>query len=126
MRKLYPTPAAEVLWTGGAGEHGADLVVKLVSRFSDSAWQILVQVKDYVGEIADTTALQQLGRAYQHYGEQAPVLEVVVMTTADRESESFQKERGSLEKKLGVPVVVILRDRLIELMAEGLAADSAN
>jgi SAM-dependent methyltransferase len=58
------------------------------------------------------------------YDEQAPVLEVVVMTTADRESEGFQRERGSLAEKLGVPVVVILRDRLIELMAEGLASDS--
>ena len=76
-----------------------------------------------MGEIADTSALQQLGQAYQHYGEQAPAVEVVVMTTADREPKSFQKERGSLAEKLGVPVVVILRDRLIELMAEGLASD---
>jgi hypothetical protein len=125
MRGLFGVPAAEISWTGGAGEHGADLVINLGSPFSDSTWKILIQVKNYDGAIADPTALQQLRQAYQYYGAQAPVLELVVMTTATTEDENFQKNRQELANELGVPVVIILRDRLIELMVDGLKADSA-
>jgi hypothetical protein len=125
MQRLYGGPAAEILWTGGADEHGADLVINLVSPFSDSKWQILIQVKNYDGEIADPMALQQLRQAYQYYGAQAPVLELVVMTTATTENETFQRQRQELANELGVPVVIILRDRLIELMVDGLSTDSA-
>jgi hypothetical protein len=124
MRKLYATWGAEVRETGGAAEHGADLVIELFSPFSESTWQILVQVKNYEGEIANAATLDQLKDAYRHYGAQAPVLELVVMTTATAESEDFQRKRQCLAKELGVPVVIILRDRLMDLMLEGLSADS--
>jgi hypothetical protein len=121
MRKLYPAPGAQVRWTGGAGEHGADLVIEIASRFSDSAWQIMLQIKNYTGEIADIGALRQLEQAYEYYGTRGPVLEAVVMTTAKRESNEFEAERRDVAKRLGIPIVVVLRDRFGELMAEGLS-----
>jgi hypothetical protein len=124
LRRLYPAPVAEVDWVGGSGEQGADVVVRIKDHFVDAAWQILIQVKDHTGEIADTRALGQLERAYAHYGKRAPIVRAIVMTTASRAAENFVEELKRVEQRLGIPVTLITRASLIKLMADGLLGDA--
>lgn len=123
LSKLYPPSVAEVEWVAGADEHGADILVRITDHFADSAWQILIQVKDYVEEIAAVGALGQLETAHAHYGQQAPVVSAVVMTTADRAADNFLEELQRVEKRLGIPVHLMTRAAVIRLIADGLLSD---
>jgi hypothetical protein len=45
----------------------------------------------------------------------------VIMTTAKSKSETFESTKSDLEKELSMPIELILRPKLIKIMAEGLS-----
>jgi hypothetical protein len=67
MEGLYP--GSDVRWVGGPQEHGADVVVQIRNPFSGVPWLILVQVKNYSGEIG-ADVIKQLRIAYEHYSKE--------------------------------------------------------
>jgi hypothetical protein len=48
------------------------------------------------------------------------------MTTAKKKSNTFEEHRTNLENKLGIPIKLVLRERLMEIMVDGLAASTFN
>lgn len=57
-------PEYEIVRTGGAGEkqHGADIMMRIKSPFSDVRHVVAIQVKDWAGP-GDTSALNQIDKA---------------------------------------------------------------
>jgi len=117
LERLYP--GAEVEWVGGPQEEGADVVVYIPDHFSEDGqtWVIPVQVKNYTGEIG-ASVLNQLRRAFNAYSQEGRVLSLVVMTTAERASKELQEAAAALSEELGVPVRLVLREKLLDLLAE--------
>jgi hypothetical protein len=61
----------DVLRKGGAGDHGADLVVKFKGGLPIPGLEVegtlVVQVKSFEGEHWDTRAVEDIRRAFEHY-----------------------------------------------------------
>ena len=116
-------PGAKVDLTAGPHEEGADLVVQIPNYFDDGQlWLILIQVKNYTAEIGPGV-LGQIELACERYSQDGKILAAVILTTADSESPDFSVKKEKLEKKLGgIPIRLILGERLVELMSEGLSA----
>ncbi len=117
LKGLYP--GAQVRPMGGPGEHGADVVIQIPNHFGGSPWLILIQVKNYIGQI-DAAVVTQLRSAYTHYAKEGTPLSLVVMTTANEASTDLRTAASALSKELGIPVQVVLRREMIEIMSEGL------
>jgi len=45
----------------------------------------------------------------------------VLMTTAERATSAFEQRRAKIEQHFGIPVKLIIRKELIDIMTEGLA-----
>lgn len=115
LEDLYP--GAEVRWVGGPKEYGADVIVQIPNHFGDLPWLILVQVKNYTGEI-DEPVLDQMRTAYSRYHKEGKVLSLVVMTTAERKSQGLAKAAQALQDELGIPVEVVLRSAMLNLLSQ--------
>lgn len=122
LKNLYP--GADIRKTAGPGEHGADLVVQIPNHFGGSPWLIIVQVKNYTGEIGKAV-LEQLREAYDKYSKEGTVLSLVAMTTAEKTSVDFQAAAASLETELSVPVKMILQKGMMEMFSTGLFPDNS-
>ncbi len=120
LKKLYQS--ADVKGVGGPHEHGADIIVTIPNYFDALPWLIIIQVKNYVGVI-NTQVLDQLRTAYNKYGVDGKVLALVAMTTAVKASEDFAKAQEKLSTELDIPVSLVLRNNLLELMAEGFISN---
>ena len=120
LSQLYP--GVKVRWTGGANEQGADIILQIPNHFETLPWLIVIQVKNYSGEI-DEAVLKQIRQAYEHYSKEGKILLGVVMTTAERKSSRFDIKRKETEQEIGIPIKLILRKKLIEIMTEGLSTD---
>ncbi|KXB09073.1 hypothetical protein AKJ60_01050 [candidate division MSBL1 archaeon SCGC-AAA385M11] len=118
LSQLYPS--INVMWTGGAYEHGADIVLQIANYFGEIPWLIVVQVKNYTGEIHET-ALRQVKEAHEHYSKDGKIILGVIMTTAEHKSTTFDNAKSDIEKELGIPIELILRQKLIKIMTEGLS-----
>ncbi len=118
LKRLYP--GAEVKWTGGPTEHGADAVIVIPNRFGGIGgdWLIVVQVKNYVGQIA-SNSLQQIAQAFDKYGKEGQVIGGVLATTADVAALDFEDARKALEASHRIPVRILLKGDLIALLADG-------
>lgn len=116
LSQLYP--GVNVMWTGGAHEHGADIVLQISNYFGEIPWLIVVQVKNYSGEIHET-ALKQIKEAHEHYSKDGKIILGVIMTTAESKTSTFDNAKLDLEKELGIPIELILRPKLIKIMTEG-------
>ncbi len=116
LKKLYQ--GSDVKGVGGPQEYGADIIVTIPNYFDDLPWLIIIQVKNYTGVI-DTQVLDQLRTAYNKYGTDGKVLSLVAMTTADKASADFAKAKAELSTELDIPVSLILRNNLLEILAEG-------
>lgn len=117
LKRLYPE--AEVAWVAGSQEEGADVVVYIPDYFSEDggSWVIPVQVKSYTGEIG-VSVVDQLRSAFNHYSQEGRVLSLVVMTTAERASKELQEAAAALSGELGVPIRLVLREKLLNLLVE--------
>jgi len=122
LENLYP--GSVVKPTGGPNEQGADIVLEIPNWFDPQGgpWKVLVQVKNYEGEMGPE-AIEQLEQAFHAYskeGSREPVLLLAVFTTAEKASKEAQGAATALEQKLGVPVRIVLRKDLKGLLAKGL------
>lgn len=96
---------------GGAGEHGADLIVFTQDPLG-LEFKIAVQVKLHDGTDDDTHALEQIKGARAHHRVDAGV----VVTTATETSARFEERRAALESELGIDIRVITRDGFTEMV----------
>ncbi len=118
LSQLYP--GANVRWTGGANEHGADIVIQLQNHFGDIPWLIVIQVKNYTGEIGENV-LSQIREAHNYYSKEGKIILGVILTTAEKRSSLFDEAKAKLEREISMPIELILRQKLIKIMTEGLA-----
>jgi hypothetical protein len=118
FQSLYPN--SELVWTAGPSENGADLVLKIPDYFSGGLpWIVLIQVKNYQDTIGPDV-LRQLRTAYESYQLQGKILSLVVMTTAEKAADALQSGAADLAKELGIPVEIILRKRMLQILSDGL------
>jgi len=119
LKNLYQ--GLEIRKTAGSGEHGADFVIEIPDFFDeDIPWYILIQVKNYVGEIGEQV-LNQIEDAYNYYRKDGKILAGIILTTAERISKNFEMNKKALQNRLSKDIKIILRKRLIELISEGLS-----
>jgi len=97
--------------TAGPRERGADFICQHTDALG-STHQIAVQVKKHTGTMGDDEALRQIGQARNEW---PLVTSGVVLTTAERISDSVQAVRDELETQLNIPIQMILRDELMGL-----------
>jgi len=100
-----------VTLTAGKKEHGADHIC----TYNDPLGTPLVaavQVKMYDDEIDDQRALEQIRDAHANYFR---VASGVILTTADRETDTFRAARAKLETDIGIPVRCICRQELMTM-----------
>jgi hypothetical protein len=64
----------------------------------------------------------QLRTAHEHYSKQGTVLGLVVTTTAEQMGDDLAAARKALSADLRVPVNMILRKQMLEILANGLMA----
>lgn len=116
LKVLYPNGCIE--HTHGPKEQGADILMQLPNPFDQDGqpWLIPIQVKD---RPAGPTDLQQIDQAYYHYSGQGKVVAAILATTAEEAAENFEEAKLKLEKEIGIPITLCLRERLIELLAKG-------
>ena len=100
---------------GGAGEHGADLLVTLRGPLG-LRFKVAVQAKLYDGTHYDLHSVEQLRWAYDHHQVQAGV----VLTTATETSPEFEAELKKLHEDLGIDVQVWTRDDFLRLLLSHL------
>jgi hypothetical protein len=117
LESLYPS--ALIRWVGGPQERGADVIVQMTNHFGGRDWLIIIQVKNYVGEIG-ADVLRQLITAYGHYSTEGSILSLVVMTTAERMSAELMVRRVAVEEELQTPIAILLRKETIRLLSNGL------
>jgi Restriction endonuclease len=123
LGNLYP--GADVRWVGGPKEAGADVIVQLANHFGGVPWLIVVQIKNYTGEIGPAV-LQQLRVAHERYSTEGTILSLVVMTTAERTSADLRDKSDLLVKEFGVPIRFLLRKDVMQLLCRGLMAKGAD
>jgi predicted Mrr-cat superfamily restriction endonuclease len=119
-------PGAQVRHTGGPSERGADFEIELLNPFGGAPWIIVVQVKDYQGEIGAEVA-SQLRDAIQTRNEKKEdgligrhVIAAILASTAAKPSAELTAECRKIEDDLKVPVTVIYGDELMELILRGV------
>ena len=119
LKILYP--GADVRWVAGRQEYGADVVVQLMNHFGGLPWLIVIQVKNYTGEIGPAV-LEQLKTAHARYSTEGQILSLVVMTTAERMSADLAPRARRLETELTTPVKFVLRNEMMRILSNGLMA----
>ncbi len=99
----------QVKWQGGAGDHGADILVVFESGLPIAGLQqqktCVVQVKSFTGEHWDTRAVEDIRRAFDHYPEADTAL---IISTAARASESFDKALEKMREDTGKSVALLI------------------
>jgi Restriction endonuclease len=119
-------PGAQVKHTGGPSERGADFEIELLNPFGGAPWIIVVQVKDYQGEIGAAVAgqLRQAIETRNHKKEDGligkHVIAAILASTAAKPSAELTVECRTIEEDLKVPVTVIYGDDLMELILRGV------
>ncbi len=99
----------EVTLQGGAGDHGADIIITFETGLPISGFQqqktCVVQVKSFEGEHWDTQAIEDIKRAFSHYPEAEMGL---IVSTARSSSTSFDEELEKLREKTGKPISLLI------------------
>ena len=108
--------------TAGAGEHGADFLIRESDRF-DHERTTVVQLKDYESVLSGQRPLEQIREAFDWW---APVSAAVVLSTAAREDPAFAQARDELAEELGIPVTVVLGEQLARWFLAHLEAVAAD
>lgn len=101
--------------TGGPRERGADFICTREGPLG-TPHTTAVQVKMWEGDL-NAAALGQLERAHAEW---PLITSGVVLTTAEREPADVAAARYKLEKELDIPIRVVLRRELLELLLRHL------
>lgn len=118
-------PMAVVDHTGGADEKGADIQVELPNPFGGEPWIIVVQVKDYKGEVG-TDVIKQLRQAVESRREEGgQVIAAVLASTNAKPSAELQSAITALQQDLRVPVTAIHGSELMKLILRGVVQSGA-
>ena len=125
-------PTAVVKATGGPSEHGSDVTIEIPDPFGGPVWVIVVQVKDYQGEVGAHVA-GQLREAIKAYGRDEidgdggkRVVSAVLASTNATPSPELRSETAKIWEETGVPVTVIHGDALMELILRGLVQNDVS
>ena len=129
LRSHFPT--AEVVKTGGPTEQGADVAIELPNPFGGAPWVIVVQVKDYEGEVGPEV-VSQLCTAIEKYGKESEdgtigkhVIGAVLASTNAKSSKALEQAVTELEREKKVPVTIIYGTELMELILRGVVQHDA-
>lgn len=116
IEKLLEKIYQNVEKRAGSGEKGADFICDFTDNLGVS-YRIAVQVKMWEGETDWERPLKQIKKAYNNYEN---ISAGVIITTSDTFSENFEASRRDLEKKLDIPIVIIDKRKLINLLLKYL------
>lgn len=98
----------EVKRQGGAGDHGADLLVTYESGLPipelTEQHTLVVQVKSFAGEHWDTQAVEDIRRAFDHY---AGADRGLIVSTAKKSAGNLERELDKLRER-GKPVALLI------------------
>jgi len=99
----------DVRWQGGAGDHGADIIVTYESGLAipglEQDTTIVVQVKSYSGEHWDTKAVDDIRRAFEHYPEARMGL---IISTASSSTPTLEGALDKLREECRKPVALLI------------------
>lgn len=99
----------DVTLQGGAGDHGADIIFTYEEGLPfanlKSQKKCVVQVKSYEGELGDTTAVNDIRRAFAYYKDADIGL---IISTADSSSKTFDQELEKLCLESGKQVGLLV------------------
>lgn len=99
----------DVKWQGGAGDHGADILVTFDGGLPIPGLEkqsvLVVQVKSYEGDHWDTRAVEDIKRAFEHYPEASMGL---IISTANSITTAVEKELDKLREDGGKPVSLLV------------------
>jgi hypothetical protein len=104
--------------TGGKNERGADAICSYLDPLG-VPHRVAVQIKMWTWEADWTRPLEQIRKAVDSYD---GITAGVILSTSEKVTAKFEAERIKLEKKLGVPVRVLLRRDLLRLFMRHLPA----
>ena len=123
LERLYP--GAEVEWTAGPTEQGADLLIQIPNAFAPDCLPLIipVQIADHTEEIG-AEKLDQLRAARAHYSSRGTVIALALVTNGERFSTDFETARATLCAELGVPIFATLWRETADLMAVGFIGRS--
>jgi hypothetical protein len=129
LRVSFPPPARVDL-TAGAGENGADIVIRMPDPFDrEEDALILVQLKDHTGETA-SDGIAQLRTAIHYYGmgdtRQGRVTEAVLASLADKFAADVPEKAAELQETTLVKVRLVSGSLLLEIISDGLLGLAAN
>ena len=95
-----------VLPRRGRADRGADLLVELeFGSIPNLVQTLVVQVKSFEGELHDTSAIDDIRRAFEHHSNASMGL---IVSTATRRSDKFQNELDRLQEESGKPVALLI------------------
>jgi len=99
----------DVKWQGGAGDHGADILVTFDGGLPIPGLEkqsvLVVQAKSYEGDHWDTRAVEDIKRAFEHYPEASMGL---IISTANSITTPVEQELDKLRETSGKPVALLV------------------
>ncbi|TEB10636.1 restriction endonuclease [Pelotomaculum propionicicum] len=99
----------DVRWQGGAGDHGADILVTFEDGLPIPGLEkqslLVVQVKSYKGEHWDTKTVEDIKRAFEHYPEANMGL---IISTANSVTTVVEEALDKLREECGKPVALLV------------------
>lgn len=98
-----------VQWQGGAGDHGADILVTFDSGLPIPGLEkqslLIVQVKSYEGDHWDKRAVEDIRRAFEHYPDASMGL---IISTANTITATVEEELDKLREESHKPVAILI------------------
>lgn len=99
----------DVKWQGGAGDHGADILVTFEGGLPISGLEkqsvLVVQVKSYEGEHWDSQAVEDIKRAFASYPEASMGL---IISTANSFSATVEQALDKLREETEKPISILV------------------
>lgn len=99
----------DVRWQGGAGDHGADILVTFEAGLPipglENEYTVVVQVKSFESEHWDTQAVEDIRRAFEHYPEASMGL---IISTASASTTALDNALDKLKEESGKPVALLI------------------
>ena len=110
--------------TGGPSESGADIVINIPNPFDEQfPWIIVIQVKNYKGEIGVEVA-EQLKRAIDSRKYQGQVIAAYILTTADTSSEDLKKALDNIEDEYNISADCVNLSQIKQIITKGMLLSS--
>ena len=106
--------------TGGPSECGADIVISIPNPFDELfPWIIVIQVKNYKGEIGVEVA-EQLKQAIASRSTQGQVIAAYVLTTADTISEDLKNALENIGDEYNIAVDCVSLSQIKKIITKGM------